>query len=200
MPTLPETPLETNTSSGDSTCLHLLALSFCCTPCLIPQAAPAAPPSPGTWQKAFCPWGTGMAHLPSKGALASLHSTAHSRTPWRVWSTARIRDWATKKPYHCSGKRQMWFLRLVSMQARHYGLQEGKICNKHNLSSQPWWSYPAATLTSGCWTADTARSISDSLLLLCQTPPGTEKSLPVRNLQGSRFSLWHLHCMYFSIW
>lgn len=76
---------------------------------------------------------------------------------------------------------------------------------QQNLHSRPWQSYPGATRTSGWLRSgagrlDSQRSSSDSLLFLCQTPLGMEKSLPIRNLEGTRFALWHLHCVYFSIW
>lgn len=66
-------------------------------------------------------------------------------------------------------------------------------------------SYPGATRTSGWLRSgagqlDSQRSSSDSLLYLCQIFPGTEESLPIRNLEGTSFSLWKLHPPSLPIW
>lgn len=201
MTVLPGIPLERNTSNRDSTCLQLLAFLL--------LHSIAIPGSPllllpwGTRQEDFlssrAPQGTGTVHHPSEGGAQLI--TKH---PGK-WSTAQIRGWTMNKPCCSPGKRQMWFLGLVCIQARCHRLQEGKICNKQNLCSWPWQSYPGATHSSG-WLRSVAgqlgsqRSSSDSLLFRCQMSPGTERSLPIRNLEGTRFPLWHLHHVYFSIW
>lgn len=202
MAVLPGIPLERNTSNRDSTCLQLLAYLW-----LHSIAIPGSPllllPH-GTRQEDFFVLKGSLKHRDSTSPLRR-RSTAHNKTPWKVWSTAQIRGWTMNKPCCSPGKRQMWFLGLVCIQARCHRLQEGKICNKQNLCSWPWQSYPGATHSSG-WLRSVAgqlgseRSSSDSLLFLCQMSPGTERSLPIRNLEGTRFPLWHLHHVYFSIW
>lgn len=149
--------------------------------------------------------GTHTVCHPSEWAL-SLPSTAQplAKRPGQS-KVLHKSEWTMNKPFHSPGKRKMRFFRTGVYSSRMpWAAGRGNL--QWTKSTQPTM---AVTQEQHVHQADLDQgqdslTVSDpaliSLLRLCQIFPGTEESLPIRNLEGTRFSLWQLHHVSLPIW